>query len=78
MNAILARTALAHNQKYIGREIDVLVDSVEPAGDGLFANFGKSETFKTAKFLSAKEWVGQFAKVRVRGVTSWGLEGELV
>ncbi|MBI3626619.1 radical SAM protein [Candidatus Uhrbacteria bacterium] len=78
INTILARTALKHHQKYIGRQVDVLVDSVEPCGEGLFSNFGKTETFKTTKFVSAREWKGEFVPVRIKAVTSWGLEGEMV
>lgn len=78
LNEILSRTALQHHQKYLGREIDVLVDSVEPGPDGLLVNYGKSETFKTTKFVSARSFVGEFVKVRIKSVAPFGLEGELV
>lgn len=78
LNEILKVTARDHNQQFVGSEIDVLVDKVEDEGNGLLANYGKTEHYKTAKFMSAKNWVSQFARVKIKSAGAWGLEGELI
>lgn len=78
LNEILKGTALAHNQKYIGRTVEVLVEKVSEVENGLFANIGKIETYKTTKFLSARQWLGQFVPVKIQKAGPWGLAGELV
>jgi tRNA-2-methylthio-N6-dimethylallyladenosine synthase len=82
---VLKETALEKNQKYIGKEVNVLVEEQKE-------NFwlGKTETHKTVKFRffpkqnkispgqadsKSRELVGRFLRVKISTVTPWGLKG---
>jgi tRNA-2-methylthio-N6-dimethylallyladenosine synthase len=77
INDILKITALAHNKKYVGKTIDVLVDSTKNNTFGL----GKSRSYKTVKFRLDKKapqsLIGNFVKVKISKAQSFGLVGKL-
>ncbi len=80
LNEILKKSALGHNQKFIGQTVRVLVDEVEPAKDGspgLFINTGKSDLYKNVRFSAARSYMGQFVNVTVKTVESFGMAGDL-
>ena len=70
---ILKKTVLEKNKKYIGKEVEVLVDSQKN-------NFliGKTRTYKTVKFNGSKNLIGQFVKVKIINANVFGLKGFLV
>ncbi|MFA6215207.1 MAG: tRNA (N6-isopentenyl adenosine(37)-C2)-methylthiotransferase MiaB [Patescibacteria group bacterium] len=72
LNQVLARTALANNQKMIGKTVKVLVEKYQPG----FC-FGKTSNFKNVKFSSAVDYTGQFVLVKIVSCYAWGLNGEL-
>jgi len=79
LTAILAKTSLAANKKYIGEEIEVLVDGVNARGK----YYGKSSSFKTVLFTDKgnkdrEAVVGHFVKVKILKNQTFGLEGVLV
>lgn len=91
LTEILKETALANNQKYIGKTIDVLIDESRIMNNESKTFFGKTRTFKnvrikTESFLNCHpEPVegshniapGQFIKITITGADSFGLEGRL-
>ncbi|HBH46690.1 MAG TPA: hypothetical protein DDX47_05010 [Candidatus Jacksonbacteria bacterium] len=96
LELILRQTALFNNQNYIGKEVEVLIESIKYKvvsikyeEDGIKNNessikngnkmlaFGKTRTFKTVKFKTDRDCVGQFVSVKITEAREFGLEGEL-
>ncbi len=73
LTEILKETALENNKKYIGKEVEVLVDNLKSHGVWL----GKTRTHKNIQFESNKNLTGKFVKVKITDALPWGLKGEL-
>jgi tRNA-2-methylthio-N6-dimethylallyladenosine synthase len=73
LNELLKVNSYKANQRFIGRTVEVLVESQE--GETCL---GRSENFKTVQFQSGKDLIGKFVKVKITGAETWFLEGELV
>ena len=75
VNNVLKVTALAHNKKYVGKTVEVLVDEIK-AGD---SGFGKTRSYKTVKFgiKGNRVVLGDFVKVKITGAKPFGLSGNL-
>ena len=74
---ILKKTALKKNKKFIGKEIEVIVDKQE-TGNRKQVYFGKSRHYKTVKFEGKKNLIGNIAKVKITNALPWGLKGRLI
>lgn len=74
LNDIVKITALAHNKKWRGKTVDVLVDCVKNG----FA-FGKDRHYKTVKFAADGNNIapGDMVKVKVVKVMPFGLMGKI-
>ena len=74
LNDIVKITALAHNKKWRGKTVDVLVDCVKNG----FA-FGKDRHYKTVKFAAGGNNIapGDMVKVKVVKVMPFGLMGKI-
>jgi tRNA-2-methylthio-N6-dimethylallyladenosine synthase len=73
INNIVKKTALAHNKKYLGKTVSVLIDSAK----GRYM-LGKARSYKTVKFPNnghAKP--GDIVKVRVTKVMDFALIGTI-
>ncbi len=74
LNEILKKTALSNNQKYLGKTLEVLIDSKK---NGLY--FGRTRSGKNVKIISTrKNLIGQFAKVKIIKANIWNLEGKTI
>jgi len=75
INDIVKITALAHNKKWCGKTVDVLVDRVKNG----FA-FGKDRHYKTVKFRIEKNDIkpGDIVNAKIIKAQSFGLMGALV
>jgi len=77
INDIVKITALSHNNKYVGKTVEVLVDSVKNEIFGL----GKTRGYKTVKFIidgvSPQSLIGNFVKVSITKAQSFGLVGKM-
>ena len=75
---IISKTGLAANKKYIGREVEVLVEKINKKGKIA----GKTSSYKDVFFVSdkykAQELIGKFVKVKITKARDLCLEGELV
>jgi tRNA-2-methylthio-N6-dimethylallyladenosine synthase len=72
LNEILKITALANNQKYLGRTLDVLVESEKNR-----FYFGKTRTMKNIKLPADKKGLtGNIIKIKITRANIWNLEGE--
>lgn len=72
LTEVLKKTALENNKKYIGREVEVLIDSRKER-----VYFGKTRTYKNVKIRSDKNLIGRFVKAKIINVLPWGMEGKL-
>lgn len=73
LNDILIETATASNQKYLGRDVEVLVDGWK---NGLC--YGKTVSFKIVAFAGEKSWIGQKILVKIKEIGPWSLKGEKI
>lgn len=67
LTEILKQTALENNEKYIGKEVEVLM---------MDNSIGKTRTNKTVKINSKKNLSGKFVKVKITNALAWSLKGE--
>jgi tRNA-2-methylthio-N6-dimethylallyladenosine synthase len=70
LTEILEKTALEKNKKFMGKEIEVLVE--EKTNRFLI---GKSRHYKTVKFEGKESLIGKFVRVKIIDILSWGLKG---
>ncbi len=68
LNNILRKTALKNNNKYLGKNVEILVEK---------KNIGRTRTFKLVKFNFDKDLIGQIVKVKITKALAWILEGEI-
>lgn len=73
LTRILKSTALKNNKKLLNKEVDVLV--LEK--DGEYYN-GRTDQNKPIRFRSNTNVLNSFVKVKVKKVTPWNLEGEII
>lgn len=67
---------LASNKKYIGRELEILVDSFENH-KGKNINTGRTRNNKIVHVPCEQDLVGKFINVKIVGAKTWYLKGEL-
>ena len=79
LNDILRKTALENNKKYIGKSVEILVESAKIKkgrhNPDIFACHGKTRHYKTVQFESNKNLAGQLVKVEIIEALPWGLIG---
>ena len=72
---------LKSNQKYIGREMEVLVEKFEAAGvNGRGANIisGRTRNNKIVHIPYDKDITGEFVNVKITSARTWYLRGEVI
>lgn len=77
LNHKIQENCLKSNLKYVGREMEVLVESFYEH-KGQMINSGKTRNFKTVHIPCDKDLTGQFVNVKISGAKTWYLKGELV
>ena len=86
LTEILKETALEKNKKFIGKEVEILVESRKwKVESRKYIYFGKSRHYKTVKFELPTTYhppptnlIGQFVKVKIIDALPWGLKGILI
>lgn len=77
LNKKIQENCLKSNLKYVGREMEVLVESFyEHKGEKI--NTGKTRNFKTVHIACDKDLTGEFVNVKITGAKTWYLQGELI
>ena len=75
---IISKTGLAANKKYLGQEVEVLVEKINKKGKLA----GKTSSYKDVFFVSdsypAPDLIGKFVKVKITKARDLCLEGDLV
>jgi tRNA-2-methylthio-N6-dimethylallyladenosine synthase len=79
LTEILKKTALEKNKKFVGKDVEVLIDNSK---DNFY--LGKTRHYKTVKIQLNPEpytlnanLVGQIVKVKIINALPWGLKGVL-
>lgn len=71
------KNCLASNKKYIGRELEILVDTFEThKGKNIIT--GRTRNNKIVHVPCDKNLVGEFVNVKITGVKTWYLIGEII
>lgn len=77
LNKKVQENCLKSNLKYVGRDMEVLVESFYERR-GKFINTGKTRNNKTVHIPCEKDLTGQFVNVRISGAKTWYLNGEII
>lgn len=76
LNSILKEIALERNKRFLGKEVEVLVNEIQKKEGKIFC-LSKSRHYKTVKFEGREEFLGNFLKVKITEIFPWGLKGEI-
>jgi len=78
LDILLKKEALKITKKYLGREVEVLIEGINKRGK----YYGKTGTYQTVlvstQKKAAQKLIGHFVSVKVKEVLPFALEGELV
>lgn len=77
LNKKVQENCLKSNLKYVGREMEVLVESFYEH-KGKMINTGKTRNFKTVHIACDRDLTGQFVNVKITNAKTWYINGELV
>ena len=77
LNKKIQENCLKSNKKYLGREMEVLVENFYEH-KGKMINTGKTRNFKTVHIPFEKDLTGQFVNVKIKDLKTWYLQGEIV
>ena len=69
---------LASNQKYVGREMEVLIENFEVRKNGDKVITGRTRNNKIVHIKSDKDLSGEFVVAKITKARTWYLNGELV
>lgn len=67
LNDLLTQTSLTNNKKYVGREVEVLVEQ---------KGMGRSREYKEVHFKGGE--IGEIVQVKITKAREWLLEGEVI
>lgn len=77
LNLKVQENCLKSNLKYVGREMEVLVENFYEH-KGKMINTGKTRNFKTVHIPYDKDLTGEFVNVKISGAKTWYLKGEII
>ena len=77
LNDKVKENCLKSNLKYVGREMEVLVESFYERR-GVMINTGKTRNNKTVHIPCDENLIGKFVNVKISGAKTWYLKGELI
>ncbi len=76
LNKKIQENCLKSNKKYVGREMEVLVESFYEH-KGKMINSGKTRNFKTVHIPCDKDLTGQFVNVKITEAKTWYVKGTI-
>ncbi len=77
LNLKVQENCLKSNLKYVGREMEVLVENFYEH-KGKMINTGKTRNFKTVHIPCDEDLTGQFINVKISDAKTWYLKGEII
>lgn len=75
LNELVNKYALLNNQKYKDKVVKVLIEGISEKKGHLF---GYTDTMKLVNVLGEKNNIGKIVNVKITGVKTWSLDGEIV
>ena len=75
LNEVINKYANLNNQKYLGRVVDVLIEDKSDKDDKYM---GYTDTMKLVNVKCDSKYLGKIIKVKITGVKTWSLDGEVV
>ena len=75
LNDLVNEYANFNNQKYLNKEVDVLIEGVSNK-DGYL--MGYTDTMKLTNVKAEEKYIGQIVKVKITDVKTWSLTGEII
>ena len=76
LNEYINKYSLKSNQKYLNKEVDVLIDGRSEKGNNMVC--GYTETMKLVNVKGSEDLIGQIVRVRIKEAKSFSLDGEYV
>jgi len=77
LNKKVQENCLKSNKKYVGRTMEVLVESFYEH-KGKMINTGKTRNFKTVHIVYDKDLTGEFVNVKITEAKTWYVKGEII
>lgn len=75
LNELVNKYANEANQKYMGKIVPVLLESVSEKEDNLM---GYTDTMKLVNVKADKKYLGKIVNVKITDIKTWSLDGKLV
>ena len=75
LNEVVNKYALEANQKYLDKEVPVLLENVSEKDDSMLA--GYTDTMKLVNVKASKEMLGKIVDVKITDVKTWSMDGEI-
>ena len=75
LNEVVNKYALEANQKYLDKEVPVLLENVSEKDDSMLA--GYTDTMKLVNVKASKEYLGKIVNVKITDVKTWSMDGEI-
>ncbi len=75
LNVLVNKYAKEANDKYLNKEVLVLLEGKSNKGDNLM---GYTETMKLVNVKASEEYLGQIVKVKITEVKTWSMDGVIV
>ena len=75
LNELVNKYALEANQKYLDKEVPVLLENVSEKDDSMLA--GYTDTMKLVNVKASKEYLGKIVNVKITDVKTWSMDGEI-
>jgi tRNA-2-methylthio-N6-dimethylallyladenosine synthase len=75
LNELINKYANENNQKYLNKDVDVLIEGPAEKEDKLM---GYTDTMKLVNVVGSKDNIGKIVKVHITDVKTWSLDGEIV
>ncbi len=75
LNELVNKLANMNNQKYLDKEVLVLIEGESKKENMLF---GYTDTMKLVNIKGSKEYIGKIVKVKITSIRTWCLYGEII
>ena len=75
LNELVNKYALEANEKYLGKVVPVLLESVSEKDNNMLA--GYTDTMKLVNVKAPKEMLGEIVNVKITDVKTWSMDGKI-
>ena len=75
LNELVNKYALEANEKYLGKTVPVLLETISEKKDGMLA--GYTDTMKLVNVKAPHDKLGKIVDVKITDVKTWSMDGEI-